>query len=63
MISEYAVCVVLISVVAALLFAACAMFLLLQEGSVAAGRIIGHIAQQWHQPAPLPAGKAMKQEG
>ena len=62
-ISEYAACVVIVFGVAALMFAVCATFLLLQEGGVAVGRTIRHIAQRWHQATPQPLGNAMRQEG
>lgn len=65
-ISEYAACVGIVFVGAALLLAVCAIFLLLQQGGVAVGRTVRHIASHWRQTAPQPLGKAMKpisQEG
>ncbi len=61
-ISEYAACVGIVFLGAALLFAVCATFLLLQATGAAVARTVRHIAQQWRQAAPSPLRDAMKQE-
>ena len=62
-VSEYAACMAMIFGIAALMFAVCATFLLLQEGGVAVGRTVRHIASRWRQTAPQPLGNARRQEG
>jgi len=61
--TEYVVCVALISAVSALLFALCATFRLLQAGGVLAKRMVVRTALSLQEPAARPVGNALRQEG